>query len=231
MMASKGNDMIRTYIPLFLALLPFPADGRQVALIDLSQVPKDQSFGPGSGAARGGGLLIPSGGWIPPHIPLSLNVRLLGFAESSNPAPWSVALEVAVTNIGTTPVWVPIGTDSTKLLAVPAKDRRYLALTVYAIGEKGGMIWIGGGLPASNADEPKSVFQLAPGDYVVYKIGLDRRVQGVSTCVQNAADDGCKVTVVVSLNQKTMDGGVDYSETISDDIKAVNSLKWTPPQQ
>jgi hypothetical protein len=49
--------------------------------------------------------------------------------------------------------------------------------------------------------------------------------------VQNVAGDGCRITVIAGLNQQTLDGGVDYSETISDDIKAVNSLKWTPPQQ
>lgn len=215
----------------FLLSLLFPADGRQVASVDLSEVPKDQPSTSTTESVRGGRVFTPSGGWTPAHVPISLSVKLLNFAESSNPAPWSSALEVAVTNIGEVPVWIPAGTDTTKILAASAKGRRYLALSVWTLGDdKRKVNAIGGGMPVSNADEPKSQVQLAPGDYVVYKIGLDRRAQAVSACIQKASVDGCQITVVASLHQKIVEGGVDYSETISDDIEAVNSLKWSLPR-
>ena len=217
--------MIKLYILFFLL---FAADGRQVAYVDLSR-PQPFSLSTATGAWRGGGLLSRPGGWIPPHIPLPLSVKLIQFTQSSNPAPWSVALEVAVTNIGTTPVSVPVGVDTTRLLDPSAKGRRSLGFGVWTMGDKGKVRAIVGARSDTNADEAKSSIALAPGDYVVYKIGIDRRAQGIDQCVQSP--DGCRITVNIGLRQKTLDGGVDYFEAISDDIDAVNWLKWNPPPE
>lgn len=225
--------MIRACLLLFLWA---QADGRRVATVDLTavpknDVPKNQSFGPASASGRAGGVLGPSGYPIPPHVPFPVNVKILDFAKSSNPAPWSVALEVAVTNTGTEPVWVPVGTDWAKLLAPSARGRRLLGLSVWTVGNHGRPGWVGGSAAVSNEDDPQSAIELSPGDYVIYKVSVDGRVEGLSACVQNAGNDGCRVTVMAGLDQKTLDHGADYSEPISDPIQAVNSLKWAPPRR
>ena len=190
-----------------LLFLVCAAAAAQVAEIDLSVASKIQPLGPASAAVRGGKVLTPNGPYIPAHIPLSLSIKLLGFTKSSNPATWSAAVEVAVTNTGTEPLRLPAGTDR-KLLAPGASSRRLLDFGVLMLGAEGERSLAGSGRAASNADQPESSVELLPGDYVVYKVEFDTRAATRSGCAKSTNAGGCRISVAATLGQKTLDRGL-----------------------
>ncbi len=148
-----------------LILFALAAGGAEVARVDLANAKRTpEPGGVRSSSGRGGGVLG-HGKSVRPKTP-TLSVRLTRIALNKDP--FRNTLEVVVTNTGTAPLSLPIGTDPVPLLEPPQPDRRYLTFSIMSLdGARGGSAE-----SASNSEHPETSALLQPGDTVTFILPL-----------------------------------------------------------
>ncbi len=126
-------------------------------------------------------------------------------------------LEVVVTNTGTAPLSLPIGTDPVPLLEPSQHDRRFLTFSITSLADARG----GFAESASNSEHPETSALLQPGDTVTFILPLS---PGPDMLKAAQAGNGPRYRADLSLCRKVIDNGIDYNEWLGDRIRSENAL-------
>jgi hypothetical protein len=161
------------------------------------------------GSVRSGGVPHHGEASHPATRTLSISLRLTRIlANVQN------ACEIVVTNTGQSPIDIPIGSDTIRLLDSREEDRRYF---VFAVTLGNDSHHIGLAMSASNSAHPESRAMLQPGDTVIFKLP-------VTYWSGREQSRGGKVAVLVLLNRKAIESGKEWTEAAGDVIHSENSL-------
>jgi hypothetical protein len=201
---------------MILAVL-FLSPGRQVAFVDLSQPPRTPDVSH-EGHVRGGGIYDGGVTHPLPGTP-TVSLRLNQIIETRDGSLVKDVVEAVLTNTGKSAISIPIGDDPVPLLERTEQNRRYFEFAVRLPKAKRS---IDVAVSASNSGHPGSSAVLQPGDTAVF--WLPAGIWSARAESPDQHEPNPDVTVILSLYEKVIDGGIDYSQMLGEEVPAQNSL-------
>lgn len=200
-------------VALFVASL---ARGQQVAIVDLTVPPKTPE--PANSITRSAGGKAYDRPGPSPGTP-TVRVRLLRITTYTERGSTKHAIEVLLTNIGSGPQSIPIGTDPNSTLAHGEQNRQYITLTVKTGSSPRDMV--ASQRAATSSTHPESI-SLHPGESVLYRLPIPMS----DSTGAGAGKPIPEVTVSVQLHRIVVDNGEDWNLQVGDEITSENSLPW-----
>ncbi|MBV9760723.1 MAG: hypothetical protein JO340_09170 [Acidobacteriaceae bacterium] len=149
----------------------------------------------------------------------TVSLRLNQIIETKDGTLVTDVVEAVLTNTGSKAITIPIGDDPVPLLKSGEPNRRYFQFAVKLANAKRFIAVV---TSASNSGQPESSAVLQPGDTALFWLPAGSwRAREESADQREPNPD---VTVVLSLNEKVIDGGVDYNQMIGEEVPAQNSV-------